>query len=341
MRVNGGSDLARLQMLQKQAFATRNKLDVARAGADLQPQGQPLRGDRRQPDAALRARALARPQRGLHRDDLADRAAARRDAGEPRPHPRPRRRICRSTSSQSVSQGDYRRRRCCTPTTARRAFADTVGILNTQVAGQSLFAGTATDSPALAPADAILADLDALAAGAADRGRRDRGDRRLLRQDAARRLLHQRLHRLGQRPDAGRDRRGPAARLRHARRRTTSSSRCCAPRRWRRWSPAAPSPATRPSRWRCSATPATRLLAAKEGILDLRAERRQPAGDRRARQGRSGSSERETLDLARTKIIATDPLEAASTYQTLQVQLESIYTVTSRLANLRFLNFMR
>ena len=29
MRVNGGSDLARLQMLQKQAFATRNKLDVA------------------------------------------------------------------------------------------------------------------------------------------------------------------------------------------------------------------------------------------------------------------------------------------------------------------------
>ena len=29
MRVNGGSDLARLQALQKQAFDTRNKLDVA------------------------------------------------------------------------------------------------------------------------------------------------------------------------------------------------------------------------------------------------------------------------------------------------------------------------
>ena len=52
-------------------------------------------------------------------------------------------------------------------------------------------------------------------------------------------------------------------------------------------------------------------------------------------------SERDTLDLARTKIVATDPLEAASAYQTLQVQLESIYTVTSRLANLRFANFMR
>ena len=41
------------------------------------------------------------------------------------------------------------------------------GSLNTQVAGQSLFAGVATDRPALAPADAILADLDALTAGAA------------------------------------------------------------------------------------------------------------------------------------------------------------------------------
>src|SRR5262245_59736116 len=29
MRVNGGSDVARLQMLQKQAAATRGKLDVA------------------------------------------------------------------------------------------------------------------------------------------------------------------------------------------------------------------------------------------------------------------------------------------------------------------------
>jgi hypothetical protein len=39
--------------------------------------------------------------------------------------------------------------------------------------------------------------------------------------------------------------------------------------------------------------------------------------------------------------MATDPLEAASAYQSLEVQLESIYTVTSRLANLRFANFMR
>ena len=41
--------------------------------------------------------------------------------------------------------------RCCTRPPRGGRFSDTVGILNTQVAGQSLFAGAATDSPALAP----------------------------------------------------------------------------------------------------------------------------------------------------------------------------------------------
>lgn len=87
-------------------------------------------------------------------------------------------------------------------------------------------------------------------------------------------------------------------------------------------------------------TAGDRLLAAKEGILDLRAS----VGSLQETVERSKAervSERETLDLARTRIVATDPLESASAYQMLQQQLESIYTVTSRLANLRFLNFMR
>ena len=82
------------------------------------------------------------------------------------------------------------------------------------------------------------------------------------------------------------------------------------------------------------------MLAAKEGILDLRAA----VGSQQERVERAKAqrvSERDTLDLARSKLMATDPLEAASAYQSLEVQLESIYTVTSRLANLRFANFMR
>ena len=63
MRVNGGSDLARLQMLQKQAFETRNKLDVA--GQELTTNLKASRYDATGGNlhAALRARALARPQR--------------------------------------------------------------------------------------------------------------------------------------------------------------------------------------------------------------------------------------------------------------------------------------
>ena len=38
-----------------------------------------------------------------------------------------------------------------------------IGALNTTAGGLSLFAGTATDGPAMAPADTVLADLDALA----------------------------------------------------------------------------------------------------------------------------------------------------------------------------------
>ena len=83
-----------------------------------------------------------------------------------------------------------------------------------------------------------------------------------------------------------------------------------------------------------------RMLAAKEGILDLRAavgsqqEQVETAKAQRV-------SEHDTLDMAALKIMATDPLEAASAYQALEVQLESIYTVTSRLANLRFVNYLR
>jgi flagellar hook-associated protein 3 FlgL len=47
------------------------------------------------------------------------------------------------------------------------AFRDIVGQLNGTFGGLSLFAGTATDRPALADADAMLASLTAAAAGAA------------------------------------------------------------------------------------------------------------------------------------------------------------------------------
>ena len=82
------------------------------------------------------------------------------------------------------------------------------------------------------------------------------------------------------------------------------------------------------------------MLPAKEGVLKLRAgvgSLQEAVEHARAER----VAERDTLDLARAKIVATDPLEAASAYQALEVQLEAIYTVTSRLAGLRFANFLR
>ena len=40
-------------------------------------------------------------------------------------------------------------------------------------------------------------------------------------------------------------------------------------------------------------------------------------------------------------MLGADPLEAASNFQALQAQLEAIYTVTSRLSELRFASFLR
>jgi len=48
---------------------------------------------------------------------------------------------------------------------ARHAFATAVGALNQDSAGRSVFAGDATDGPALAPAETMLADLETAIAG--------------------------------------------------------------------------------------------------------------------------------------------------------------------------------
>ena len=137
-------------------------------------------------------------------------------------------------------------------------------------------------------------------------------DRRLLRQDPPGAFFTSGY--VGSADDltAGRDRRGPAARLRRARRRRRSSSRCCAPRRWRRWSRGAPSPATRPEQMALLGTAGTRMLAAKEGMLDLRAG----VGSLQERVERAKAERvlraRHARPRAHRASSPTDPLEAAS-----------------------------
>jgi flagellar hook-associated protein 3 FlgL len=336
MKLGTASDLARLQMLQRNAFATRAALDAA---AVEMTSGQ--KQDRFEATGGNLTRLFAL-ERGLERNRVfADTLALsemRLDIMQEgfgrllAPVEDLAVDLATATGLSDAAAGRVH------AATARRAFVDAVGVLNTRVAGQALFAGAATDRAALAPAEDMLAELDAIAAGAAtpadavaaieawfappgggfyatgyvgsttslvpveigDGARLDYA----VRADDAEVVAALRAHALAAVVDGGAFAGDPAAQL------------------------------------EMLAAAGQRMLEAREETLALRA--RVGVSQNTVERGRAErTSEREALELARAGIVATDPLEAASTYQTLQVQLESIFTVTSRLAELRFTNFLR
>jgi flagellar hook-associated protein 3 FlgL len=335
MRVNGGSDLARLQALQKQAFATRNKLDVA-----AQELTTNLKASRFEATGGNLTRLFAL-ERALDRNAVFAETISLTEL---------RLEVMQESLGQiltpaadlavdlidSVNKGDVATSRLHA-STARQNFAATVGLLNGQVAGQSLFAGAATDSPALAAADAMLADLDALAGGAADAAGAIAAIEAYFARPAG---AFYATGFVGSTDDLTPVAIGDGQRLDYGMR--ADRDELVAVLKAQAMAAVVAGGAfagSEADQMALLGEAGAQLLAAKEGILDLRAE----VGGRQEMVERAKAqrvSERDTLDLARGKIVATDPLEAASAYQSLEVQLESIYTVTSRIANLRFLNFM-
>lgn len=336
MRVNGGSDLARLQALQKQAFATRNRLDVA-----AREMTSNLKASRFDATGGNLTRLHAL-ERALDRNAVFSQTISLTEL---------RLEIMQESLgqilgpaedlaidiSETVGKGDYATA-LLHAGTARRNFAATVGLLNTQVAGQSLFAGTATDSAALAPADAILADLDALAAGAPDAATAIAAIDAYFARPAG---AFYASGYIGATDDLTPVQIGEGQRVDYGMR--ADNDKLVAMLRAQAMAAVVDGgafPGNQAEQMAMMAESGARMLAAKEGILDLRAG----VGSLQETVERAKAqrvSERDTLDLARTRIVVTDPLEAASAYQALQIQLEAIYTVTSRLANLRFANFMR
>jgi flagellar hook-associated protein 3 FlgL len=337
MRVTGGSELARVRMMHQQAFETRNKLDVA-----AQELTTNLKADRFDATGGNLTRLFAL-ERSLDRNAVFTQTVSLTGL---------RLEVMQEGLGQILTSADdlavdlptavalgVRSASLLHAASARRSFSDAVGILNTQVAGQSLFAGTATDGPALAPAAAILADLDALVAGAVTAaeaiaaidayfaGTPPGGFHTNGYVGAQDHLTPVDIGE-GQRIDYGlrADNDDVVAMLRaHAMAAVVAGGALAG---------------NDAEQMILLGEAGSRLLAAKEGVLKLRSavgSLQEVVEDAKARR----TSERETLDLARTRIVVTDPLEAASAYQQLQVQLEAIYTVTSRLANLRFANFMR
>ena len=334
MRVGGGSELARMQMLQRQAIATRNRLDVAAKELTTN-----LKADRFEASGGNLTRLFAL-ERSLDRNAVFAQTISLTEL---------RLEITQESFgqmltvaedlavdlSQAALIGDYSAA-MVHATTARNAFADAVGLLNTQVAGQSLFAGTETDSAALIDAETILGQLSAAVAGATtaadamaavDAYFAPGGGFFTTAYVGATDDLTPVDIGEGQRLDYGM--RADEARI-VALLRAHATAAVVA-------DGALAGDVT--ERLAMLGAAGERTLDAKEGLLDLRAE----VGIRQERVENAKAartSERETLELARAKIVAVDPLEAASTYQQLEMQLESIYMVTSRLAGLRFANFM-
>lgn len=334
MRINGGSELARMQMLQKQAIATRNRLDVAATEMTTN-----LKASRFEASGGNLTRLFAL-ERSLDRNAVFSQTISLTEL---------RLEITQEgfgqlltpaedlaiDLSQASAIGDISAA-TVHARSARNAFVAAVGVLNTQVAGQSLFAGTETDGAALIDAEAILAQLSAAVAGATT------ASDALAAVDAYFAPgggFHTSAY-VGSVDDLTPVDIGEGQRLDHGLR--ADDARIVALLRAQATAAVVADGALAGNddeRMAMVAAAGARMLDAKEGVLDLRSdvgilqERVENAKAARV-------SERETLELARTKIVATDPLEAASSYQQLESQLEAIYMVTARLAGLRFANYI-
>jgi len=335
MRVTGGSELARMKMLQRLAIETRNKIDTA--GEEMT---SGLNSSRYEATGGNLTRLFAL-ERSLDRNGVFTATISLTET---------RLDVMQTAlgnilspiedlsvdMSAAVGIGDQAAA-LTHARTARQAFANTVSSLNSQVAGQSLFAGTATDRPALANGDAMLADLDTLAQGSATAADAIAAIDAYFAKPAG---AFYTTGYTGSADDLTPVDIGEGTRLDYGVR--ADQDELVAVLRSQAMAAVVAGGAFNgdaDAQMALIGEAAASMLSAKEGVLDLRSSvgTRQEALETAKAQR---TAERETLDLARNTIVATDPLEAASNFDALENQLNAIYTVTARLSSLRFLNLM-
>lgn len=89
-----------------------------------------------------------------------------------------------------------------------------------------------------------------------------------------------------------------------------------------------------------TASAAEHMLAADGDITNLRA--RIGAIEARVEDAQArNAAEKSAYELARTELIGADPYEAATELQAVYAQIETLYTVTARIAGLSFTDYMR
>ena len=337
MNIRGSSELARMQLLQRQAVEVRTALD--RAGQEATTN---LKADKYKATGGNLAR-LFTIERMLERtavyQDTIGITEMRLDVMQQG--------IGRTLAvtqdigvdlTTATKLGDHAAA-MLHARGAEQAFRETVNILNTRVAGQSLFAGTATDGAALADGETILAQLDGLVAGAPDAVRAEALLDDYFAGVGAPTFAADAY--LGSPQDLAAAEVGEGMRLDYAVR--ADAAELVATLKGHAMAAvvargALDGDAT--AQMALLAASGTQLLYAKEELLALRSGvgMSQEAVEN-ARAQRTG--EHDAYDMARAKIVGADPFAAASAFQAFQTQLESVFTVTARVANLRFANFMR
>lgn len=221
---------------------------------------------------------------------------------------------------------------------AREGFRAAVGALNTSVAGRSLFAGRAFDSPALAGADTMLAALEGLTSGAADA-------------DAVRAIVSgffddpgggfRTSGYLGSTEAAGSSRISPTETARA----DTMASDPGLTAVLKGLATAALAGGGGPSLDLAARADLLRgagesLLTAVDRVVDLQAA----LGATEARVEAAevaNSAEASALETTRNAAIAADPYRTATELQNVEIQLEALYITTSRLSEMSLARYLR
>jgi flagellar hook-associated protein 3 FlgL len=336
MKMSSTSDLARINFLQRTSFMTRSQLDEA---AKEMTTG--LKNDRYAATGGNLTRLFGL-ERSLERnrvftDNLAiseQRLDVMQDGLG---------RILQPVQALSVDlltsfgMGDANSA-MVHARSARQTFADMIGTINTRVAGQALYSGIATDSDALDTSNAILADLDAIAQGAVTAEDALQGIEDYFTSPTGGFYTGGYL---GSDVDLSAVEIGDGVRLDYALR--ADDDQLVATLKALGTAAVVAGGAFAddvPSRLNLIGNAGQQMLAAKEGLLGLRNQvgLSQSTVERAMAERRA---EKDVFELARTRIMAVDDLEAASNFQSLEVQLQTVYAVTARIADLRFTNFMR
>ena len=220
---------------------------------------------------------------------------------------------------------------------ARQKFAAAVTGLNTNVAGRSLFAGEAFDSPALADPETILADLfTAVGAAATEADVQTAVDAFFAPGGPFETVSY--LGSAGPAdPVALGDGSTAQAMLNARDSEIVEVLKNLATGALIDMGVLSTVPAERASLAR---TTGERLLTAQAGLVNARADLG-VAQERIETAGSRISAERASYALAREEILSADPFETAAQLRDVEGQLQSLYLVTSRLSNLSLTNFLR